>query len=217
MDCKLITKETDLSNINKMGWDTYLKEQPLDVYKVNGYYHSIGGKWGNNDYWACPRGEKPTYNNLMEFSGEVCNWGFEIVNHNYFKSKWGEDEVLCSNLIIIKRNTKAFYSFGVRDIEYGVSKAIVLLTDIQEHPIAFNMQNYESEIVHREILWKGLPALIESYCLNGNLIIRPDFRKITLDKFSEKVLGEFEDDVIAEDLFASSINWFRGDEYNEKV
>lgn len=210
VSCKLITKDTNLSGIIKIGWDTYLNNEPLEVYHVDGHYHSIGGKRGNNDYWCCPRGEKPTFNNLMEFSGEACNWDFEIVNKNYFKSKWGEDEIRCSNLVIIRRNGKRFYSFGVRDIEYGVAKATILLTDISEHPIAFHMQNYENEIINRKIYWNGLPAIIESYSMDGNLIIVPDLEKVDIDTFSEKVLGEFHDEYVAEDLFASSINWFRG-------
>jgi hypothetical protein len=217
MEIKLITKETNLNEVklHPYNWDAvcYKNTVFLDVYKIEGYYHCIGGKYGNNDLWCCPRNEKPTFDNLAEFNGNACNWDFEIKQENYTKSKWNETEVLCTNLVIIRRNGKRFYSFSCRDLEYGAHKAMVLITDIQEHPISFSHINYENEILNRKIYWKHMPSIIRSYSMDGNLGIVPDEDLITPEEFSKKVLGDFDGNMVMEDLFAPSIDWFREVDY----
>ena len=36
-----------------------------------------GGKYGNNDLWAYPRYEEPTYKNLIQFDGDPVCWGIK--------------------------------------------------------------------------------------------------------------------------------------------
>ena len=87
-EIKLINENTDLSKIDKINWDAHFNDIPLYVYRVEGYYHGIGGKWGNNDYWCCQRNEEPSYKTLMEFSGNVCNWGISIEEINYHNNEF---------------------------------------------------------------------------------------------------------------------------------
>jgi hypothetical protein len=205
-DIKLITKDTDLSNIYMLDWDTYCNGIYYDVYNVDGYIHTIGGKWGENSFWACEKGEKPTFENLIEFGGEICSWGIKIEANNWIKTKYDETEMRSNYKVKILRNDKVFYSFGVNDMDYGLCKARKLLFEIEEHGLSFGSRNYVKNIVGRKILWRYEPAIIESYSLDGNLIIIPDGK----DRF-ENVSDTYYDNenYVAEDLFASSIDWFR--------
>lgn len=201
---KLITKDTDLSKIKKVNWDIYSRGFYYDAYQVEGYYHSIGGKWGNNDYWVCQRGKKTTFYNLIEFSGFVCSWGMNFKESNYTKTKWNETEMRDIVKFEILRNDKVFYSFNVHSIEYGIAKARKIMIEIHEHPISFNEQNFENQIIGRKIKFMGKPSIIESYSIDNNLIIVPDGWDIKEYRFYEE--GE---ESICEDLFENSIDWFR--------
>lgn len=211
VEIKLIDKNTDLSKIQKLNWDAYLNDIPLQVYRIDEYYHSIGGKWGNNDYWCCERKEKPSFETLMEFAGNICNWGISINENNYYQYKWDEREILRSIIIKIMRNGKEFYSFVTNCLDYGYAKARKLLTEIQEHPISFNEIDYQNEIIGRKILFDKMPCIIESYEVGSDrVIIKPDLDCMTMKEWENNLDEYFEgDESIPEDLFASSINWFR--------
>ena len=199
---KLIDEDTDFSKIKKLPWDTYCCGNLFDVYRIEDHYHSIGGKWGNNNYWACERDKKPTLDNLVEFSGDVCSWTLKFEESNSMRYKYGESEMMSCIGVSIERNEKKFYHFVVSDMDYGISKARLLLFEIHEHPIRFNNQNYQNEIIGRKILFREKPCIIESY-YSGSVIIVPDGWDISEYKFYDG------DRFIKDDIFSPSINWFR--------
>ena len=217
IETKLIKKDTDLSNISRMNWDTYWKDTPLYVYRVEGFYHSIVGRWGNNDYWCCRRGEKPTYETLMEFSGHTCNWGISVEENNSHRYKWEEHEIDSYIKIQILRNNKKFYEFVVNDLDYGLAKARVLLTEIHEHPICFGEIDYEKQIIGRKIYFKDIPCIIKRHELGSDrvIIVYDDSVPFFNSKNLEKYFKPEEDYIIVEDIFADSIDWFRGKEYED--
>ena len=147
----------------------------------------------------------------MEFSGNVCNWGISIDESNYYKYKYDEKEILRSIKVKIMRNGKEFYSFVVNDFDYGLVKARKLLFEIQEHPISFSSINYENEIIGRKIYFDKMPCIIGSYTVgNDRVIIKPDLSCMKMEGWHKNLDGYFEgEESIPEDLFASSINWFR--------
>jgi len=210
-DIKLITRETEFKEIHLMDWDAYNKDIALHVYRIPGYIHSIGGRWGNNNYWCCPRGEKPTYENLYEFSGNVCNWGIKINESNYHKFKWNEHEILDSIRVEIIRNNKKFYHFNVNNFDYGFAKARKLLFEIHEHPISFNEINYQNQIIGRKIYFDKMPCLIDSYTVGSDrIIVKPDLNVMSIKEWHKNLDEYFEgDEMIGECLFSHSINWFR--------
>lgn len=202
-EIKLITRETEFKGIELMPWDSCHNDVELHVYRIPGYIHSIGGKWGNNNYWCCKRGEKPTYENLYEFSGNVCNWGIMINENNYHRFKWNEHEIESSIRVEIIRNKKVFYTFVVNNFDYGLVKARKLLFEINEHPISFNEINYEKQIIGRKILFKNTPCIIDEYSMNNNLCIYPE------NEFQKEFNKKYEDGFVVDDLFSNSIDWFR--------
>ena len=85
-DIKVIHKDTDISKlkIRRLSWDVWVKDIPYYVVRIEGYVHTIGGKWGDNNLWMHPRNEEPTYENLVEFNGEGgALWGIEKNPQNY--------------------------------------------------------------------------------------------------------------------------------------
>ena len=146
-EIRCIEKDTDLSKVkmSKMGWDTFVYKQPHDVYRIDDYVHTLGGKMGENPYWCCPMGEKPTYENLMEFGGHSVCWGIEYKEYNTSKTKWGSTSVRDHGKAIVKRNGKAICCFGCRKAGYGLAKAQVALVELQEHPINFHDRDFMKE------------------------------------------------------------------------
>ena len=74
-ELKYITPETDLTKIEPNDWDVVVGERGYQVYRVPGYVHTIASRSGNNEYWCCPVGTKPTHKNLIPFDGEPIVWG----------------------------------------------------------------------------------------------------------------------------------------------
>jgi hypothetical protein len=209
-EIKLLDDDVEYSSLRPIGWDVVLRDIPFNVYRIDGYNHSIGGKWGENCYWACAADEMPTKNNLVEFSGAPCRWGFEIQENNFLKTKWGETEMRVSHKCTIYRNGEEFYDF-FGSTEYCAAKAVTFLVHLQEHPIAFNMRNFRDEILGRKIYWKEQPAIIERY-IEGQacVIIRPEnpngFNKPCWMGKNDYMEDSFE---VKEDIFSKSIWWFR--------
>lgn len=211
VEIKLINNKTFEKDVNmdELKWDAMCKDMKLTVYKIHGYYHTIGGKYGNNDYWACKRGVVPSYETLVEFDGEACQWGFSVNENNYAKYKWNEHSVERNIITKIYRNGKVFYEFGSNNMDYSIAKVRKLLFEIHEHPICFSEIDYEKQIIGRKIIWNKVPCIIKSYSINHNLEIIPNLKKTTLEEF-HKTLSHYDDNenYIMEDLFAESIFWF---------
>lgn len=156
-EIKLIKKNTDLSILQPLNWDVVMNGKPFQVYRAPGFVHSIGGHWGENDYWACPYGEDPTYENLVEFSGYAVAWGIRLEEVNTYRSKWSEVEIRQSFHAMITRNGEDFYGVPASDISYAYAEAYRLIrTKIQEGVIDFNVREFwKKDIEGRHILYRG--------------------------------------------------------------
>ncbi|WP_080833241.1 hypothetical protein [Cohnella massiliensis] len=212
----LIDKDSDISKRTKYGWDVDINGRLYDVYRIEGFIHTIGGEYGENNLWACPRGEEPTYENLIEFSGYSVRWGIEVQENNYVRSKWDEAEVRKSCKCLITRNGKPFYAIAAGSLDFALTMARSTLYEIQEHPLNFFEQDFGKYITGRKIYWREQPAIIKRYNIDSD----GDFRLIIaaespngfnppcyLDKDEEM---EDEDRyTIVDDVLSKSIYWFR--------
>ena len=148
MDIKLIDKNTDIKSLLKshkmvkVDWDVKVKDRSYDVYRVGDYYHTIGGRWVNNNLWACPAGEKPTVDNLIEYNSKTpVTFSIHIVEVNTLNTKWNETSIEDTCTVTITRNNEPIYTFSCNDFDYGLAKARYYLTIIQEDlTININLQ-----------------------------------------------------------------------------
>ena len=166
MDFKFIEKDTDITalNIRPLDWDVVIKGRPFYVARIEGYMHTQGGKWGDNCYWAWPRDEEPSYENLIPFNANhVVRWGLRYEESFYTRCKWDETSIEGTAGTMITRNGKDFYL--VRgDIGYSVPKAQVIITEVQEGVLNVNDIDYDKKLIGRCILYKGWPAVIALWC-----------------------------------------------------
>ncbi len=211
-EIKLISKDTDLSNLKPIDWDVVVNDIPMQVYKLEGYNHSIGGRWGENCYWCCPRNEEPTYENLMAFSGHTVRWGIIVDETNGVKHKWGETEVKASCKCFITRNGERFFDVTGNTLDYCLNKARQIIFDLECFPVPFTSYNYLKDITNRKIYWKEQPATILRYIKGGHVLIKaesPEGFKPPCYVDKDEIF-EYEDRYeIIEDIFSSSIWWFR--------
>lgn len=213
-DIKLINKDTVLPQLHLLNWDVYINDRPYYVVKIDGYVHTIGGKYGENCYWAYPRDEEPCYENLIEFNcGNPVAWGIEYKPRNYSKCKWDECEALSGSTIMITRNGKAFCDVFARGINYGIDKARVMISSFKEHPAELNSIDFDKKLIGRKVWWRSEPGVITHYC-NGQacVIIKPDgIKKFTTPaEFAKEDDGfYYEDGDVKADILDKHIWWFR--------
>ena len=189
-ELKMIDSSTDISKLHliPMKWDVEYHGTAYQVFAIQGYVHTIGGKYGENNYWCCKRYEEPTNRNLIPFNGDPCNWGILIENNtSYHYHDMGDyREIRSSYNCVITRNNKHFYSFGARDLCWAFSHAHdLLVTKIQEGPIPYNSYDYQDHISGRVIYYWGKRAVIQtpqdpSGCVMIHVDGEPETRRIDI-------------------------------------
>ncbi|MMZ42249.1 hypothetical protein D3C73_991330 [compost metagenome] len=209
----LITKDTNLDGLlTKYDWDAYMGGMELDVYDIEGHVHTYSSS-NRNSLWCCPRGEKPTYVNLMEYSGRYgASWGIHVDEIHYTKTKYGECEVRKNCRTWITRNGKNFYHVDGNDFDFCITEAKSAIYKFKEHPISFGNQDYIDQIVGRKIFWKEQPATIIRYSGMDRVTITPENPNgfnppCYLDK--DEIMDREDQFEIVEDILSNSIWWFR--------
>jgi len=209
IDIRLIDKDTDLSATNfwHLDWDVVVNDKPYYVVRIPGYVHTIGGKWGINDYWAYPRDEDPTVENLIEYNGDcgAC-WGFRFEPRNYIRSKWGETEACSLAPVTITRNGKDFYK------TYGIDNARVLIEELNEHPLCFNEIDFDKKMIGRKVWWRSEPAVITKWIAGqACVILEPDgIDNFTVPpEFGKDDPMYYEDGDVKTTVFDEHVWWFR--------
>lgn len=174
-EIRLIEKNTDLSNLRPLDWDVIINNKPYFVVRIKGYVHTIGGRWGANNYWAYPRDEIPSYENLIEFNPEeAIMWGIKYDPKIQTKHKWGETEARKVGGVIITRNGENFYTVG-GGLNYGIDKARIIIEEFNEHPINVHSIDFDKKIIGRKVWWRSEPGVITSWIKGqASVIIEPD-------------------------------------------
>lgn len=210
---RLVDKDLDLTTLERVDWDVVCHGIEYQVYRVPGYVHSIGGRWGENDYWAAPRNESPTRKNLVEYCGCGPTYGIKLAEMNDFRSAWGEREIVSSCSCIITRNGKPFYGIGCNDLAYGYAEAYRLIrSNIQEGPVNFNKYHYwETEIEGRQITYDGEPGTLYHY-MQGQCcaMVAPGYLD-TEELQAYRMSMYSSDDIKADLLQGNHIDWFPSD------
>lgn len=212
-EMKLVEKNTVIPKVKPLDWDLEINGKPYYVVRLEGYIHTIGGRWGENDYWAYPRDEEPSYENLIEFNSEKTTlWGIEYKPFHSIKCKWDECETRQGSHLIITRNGKKFDEITSSGMYYGIDKARVMIEDYNEHPLELNTIDFDKKMVGRKIWWRSQPAIIERFVWGqGCIIIVPDgFDKFeTPAEFRGDCCFEDENDSIKAHILDKHIWWFR--------
>lgn len=174
-DIRLITKDTVLPHLRHMDWDVVINGIPHYVVRIEGYVHTIGGRYGENDLWAYPRDKAPTYDTLVEFGCDnPVAWGIRYEPKNYTKTKWDETEARSSGGVAITRNGEIFCHV-TGGMNYGIDQARVMIARFNEHPLELNSINFDKKAIGRKVWWRSEPAIVTSY-IHGQacVILEPD-------------------------------------------
>ena len=220
-EIKTLTKDTVLSacSISKYNWDVVMYGEPYQVVRIDGYVHTIGGRWGNNDLYAYPLSEEMSVDNLMNFEGSPCCWALAVHSENKFKSKWYGESIENRNYVVVTRNGEEFVSMGCRDQFYGIAKAQFFIEQFKEHPLSLNERDWDTKEVGRKIWYGETPAII-TRVRGGEIMISPD--PDHTDKFpcppfyTEDFEKEHWDNELSQGLWVSLLDdrlyWFRNEE-----
>lgn len=211
-DIKLITKDTVLPPIRHMDWDVVINDIPYYVAKIDGYVHTIGGRYGDNDLWAYPRDKVPIYDTLIEFACDSpVAWGICYEPRNRTKTKWDETEAWSVGGVFITRNGKIFCHVG-GGLNYGIDKARTMIAEFNEHPLELNTIDFDKKAIGRKVWWRSEPAIIEQYVNEqACVILKPDgIDSFTVpSEFAEEGPDYYEDGFVKTDILDNHIWWFR--------
>jgi hypothetical protein len=187
LDIRLPKKDTDFSKMRKYDWDVVIGKIPMRVGVLDGFVHTIGGKWGNNELYAWPRNEEPNYENITPFdSDHIVDWGIEYKENHYYGSTMGESEIRSTGRSIITRNGVPFYTVrGGR--RYSMLKASVIIDDLGDaYPINFEFIDYQKQIIGRKIAYKGVICEITNWIEGqGCIIIKPE-KELSKEELKDK-------------------------------
>lgn len=206
---KLIDRTTDISRLKmrQLNWDTVINGKPYFVVLIEGYIHTIGGKYGNNNLWAYPRGEKPSCENLVQFDGEPVCWGINYAPYNHARYKHGEFEASTLGNVFITRNGEKFC-----DVRGGIERAKCMINDFSEHPIGLNEIDFDKNVIGRKVWWRSEPAVVTSY-ISGQacVMLEPDGipRFTTTAEFADEGCEYYFDGDVKADILDKHIWWFR--------
>lgn len=195
MEFKEITRDSDVSHARlQTQFDLVMYGKEYDVYEIDGYMHTSGGDYGENCLYACPTGEEPSYQNLIEFNGIAPTWGVFFESTNYVN----KGEVLSGGVCWITRNGEKFYNVGGRTMDYALAKAQYFLVRLfEEHPLSFHYRDWKERA-------KGTTFYYE-----GNKYIITDFDSDT-DVIGYQLLddGTLSNQMLKFDLLWSKIDWY---------
>jgi len=213
-DIKLIHKDTVLPKLVPMDWDVVIHGKPHYVVRIESFVHTIGGRWGDNCYWAYPRNMKPSYNTLVEFNCEnPVRWGIRYEPTNYLSSKWGECEARSGGKVTITRNGQDFCDVPGAGINFGIDQARIMITEFQEHPLDLNSIKYAQKAIGMKVWWRSEPAIVTDY-IDGQacVMLSPDGipRFTTPAEYADEGDDYYEDGIVKADILDKHINWFRG-------
>ena len=190
-----------------MYWDTVINGKPYFVVLIEGYIHTIGGKYGNNNLWAYPRNEKPSCENLVQFDGEPVCWGINYAPYNHARYKHGEFEASTLGNVFITRNGEKFC-----DVRGGIERAKCMINNFSEHPIGLNEIDFDKKVIGRKVWWRSEPAVITSY-ISGQacVILEPDgIQQFTTPaEFADEGCEYYFDGDVKADILDKHIWWFR--------
>lgn len=214
-DIKLLDENVDLSKIKPFDWDLIVKGIPYYVCRIEGYCHSIswqGGMECRHNLWCYPRHEKPTLENLVEYSlKDPIAWGISYDEIHITSCKYDESETVTGARTVITRNGVPFYTVhGLR--QYSIPKALTLIVKAQEHALDFSSIGYQEKMIGRKVWYNGQPAIIDRY-VDGQccVMLKPDgFDKFKVPPEFVEEDGEYYDEDLKIDCLESGrIWWFR--------
>lgn len=187
---------------------TMVSGKKMGVYKRE-ETHEDGERNGTpNNWWL--KYEKSSGYEWIPWVDKITNrpcFEFKIREGNYVKYKYDNSDIRGSVFCEIFLNGDKVYEFGAGSIEYATARAVVLKSEIMEHP--FDFSNPDGEI-GRKVFYKDEPAVVERVILDqGCVILRKDahgnFKKPIWDDEG----WEDEDSTVKEDILSDHIWWWR--------
>lgn len=217
-EIKLITRD-DMERVleiiekNKpLDWDVVIDKRPYYVVRVHGFVHTIGGIFNENDLWAYPRNEKPSYDNLIQYDCDhPVTWGLKYKEKNVSRCKWEEHDSFTRGCTVIYRNMEKFMTIA-GDMDYSIPKAISIIKELPEHPLELQEIDFDKKCIGRKVWWRSQPAIITGYVKNqGSVILEPDGIDafVIPAEFKDEPMFEDDTDSVKTSILDKNIYWFR--------
>lgn len=203
---------------------SYKSSTRYHLIRVPDRVHSIGGRYGNNDYYIYDRRYDDIFENkteryhnitkgdaLIAYSGvRGALWDIKTEHYQYIKTKYDETECRCVHNVTIMRNFEEFFTV------HSIDEARYLINRLNEHPLELNEYNFDKNVVGRKVWYRSQEAIIERFINNqACVILVPDtncIKEFSIPKEYQNDDFPIDDEYkewIKADIFDSHIYWFR--------
>lgn len=183
-----------MENTIRKIFDVFINDLKYPVYNIEGKEHqSLNGGpatwWLYYDRWIDVDGIAPPIDSEKWIPYEDIAiprsvWDIRYKQKISSKIKWGDHSFSQTGYVEIYRNGELFYGFPARKIDYALSKAQSIITELSEH--CFNFYDPKSED-GRKIWFKGLPAIVRVRKSEPFFIdIYPDLTTMTKGEWWQK-------------------------------
>jgi len=221
-EIKSLTAEA-IGNAVLVSWDyvDIASSKQYDIYRIPECYHSIGGEYGENDYYVCDRDITPSIDNLIAYSGPRggVQWGITVNQQAYNKNKWNNSSIQYTWVGIITRNGTEIYSQRSYDMNYLLSKLQTKLSEIQEFglPVSIFERDWEQKIVGSKVWYNDEPGIVKRVAHNLTVFIEPDgigCFKCPQSWIRDNMLNMWDEDYadgLSVEFDSENLQWYRTD------
>jgi len=182
------------------------------VYERPGFKHELGKDNGcPEDRWILDDINEQWIPYIDIGINRPC-WEVHLVQDNKTKYKWDKTRIDSTCVVSLVCNKEEVFSFRCRDLNYGLSRANVLITEFSEHPFDFSNPIVE---VGRKIWYYNQPAKLIEILSGGDIMLEYSGEK---DGFDLRMPWDSEPDdcsywngkkKVKTSIIDENIYWFR--------
>jgi hypothetical protein len=208
--------------MNKHGivGETLVDGRLMRIYSMD-REHSLGHMNGAPANWwleykPLSSGDNVRHIPWLDIGAHRPCFRIEVTESNSTKEKWGDTQIRGAVTCRIFVNNLLAYSFVTRDVEYAMARAMVIKTELMEHPISSFLMGHGT-LTGRRVWYKGQPGIIKEFIEGGDVSIEPD----GIPHFNMKEPWMTEDHelewaeeweelrIVMDDVLSKKIWWFR--------
>lgn len=172
--------------------------------------------------------KKPIYNkdtkrhevNGIDFDGHFLEWKLEYIPETYLKeSEMSGDQYRKGGSVKIYLNDDCVYNEFCREEDMAITLMSKGLHELKCHfeLLGIHLDKWKEELVGKKVYHAGVPSIVDSYCGNGEIIVRTeDGKPYEIYGFKKEELKEdpdnYEDEWKDKDrvhITDSRIYWYR--------
>jgi len=220
---------------NQFITEVMIRGFPYELWQLNDRDpHSLGTMNGESGtLWVKQTGDGP-FKDLegedewipwLDKSANRDSWEISIKDGNSMKYKWSDYSITKHTSGYISLNGKPVYEINCHDFDFCYNDARTKIYQLKELLYTFNVNLKDiAKESGRKIFYKGMPAIIDTMYIHGEIYLRADYTEVDKDIWWNEMIEPWYDDFSIEnidewkhnngikvDILSNDIYWNRND------